>query len=84
MDSGLTERFQINLLGPVGNVDDSPTDGLVSHTLDIWINSSDQVVQTHNIMVLSPMDDSSETRAEALSVVSDVGEPNAITAPTVR
>ena len=85
-----TRRFRLTeatSLGPFANVDvaSSSNSGYkVDQTWDFWVDPSGQLVQTKVVMVGPTVDDQSEpSRAEFLSVISGVGEPNVIVAPDV-
>ena len=87
LESASVERFRlaesINL-GPIGNVDDlSTADYTNTITLDLWVDSTGQLVQTESILTVPAVGDQPGGSIEVLSVISGVGEPNVITAPDI-
>ena len=87
LDSTPVEHFRSTAsqdIGPVGNVDDpssSSSPMAFEFVQDLWVDSTGQLTQTKLVQTVAV--DGEKGRAEMLSVISGVGEPNVITAPDI-
>lgn len=71
-------------IGPIANIEDiQSTAQIVDRTWDIWVDSNGQLVQTALVADYAATAYYPETRVTIHSTISGVGEPNAITAPTL-
>ena len=88
VEESLTNRYRIieqsaGNLGPVANVDGSLTGPLVSRTWDIWVQPDGRLVQTKLVADYAATANYAAFQAEVTTIISGIGEPNTITAPTL-